>query len=271
MQTDAWLLCHAPKRSNQVLCESNTVHGPLWWIVSLRKEIQKLNGRSLLSQQHRWQELQERRDSNTVRHHQTCRGSSLETELMAMFCNTHEAIPLKLILEELGHIQTVPTPMTVDNNTAHGLTKGSMVPWCSKPMDMHFSWLKCRESQHQFNYLLQPGKSNRANYHTKHFPAQQHIQERKIYLVNCIAELSIPLIYTICNIETVLSKDFKRKQHHQSFQLNWEGVLNMPILTHIRSLWANSSNGDPHANSMWAVSNTAQWEWLDSFLHVQTL
>eukprot|EP00957_Ditylum_brightwellii_P037015 2802628-Ditylum_brightwellii.AAC.1 len=70
-----------------------------------------------------------------------------EAELVALFCTVREAVPLRIILEELGHPQP-PTPLTMDNNTVHGLSIGKMVYKRSKAVDIHFHWLKCREAQH---------------------------------------------------------------------------------------------------------------------------
>ena len=53
--------------------------------------------------------------------------SASEAELAAMFYNSREAIPLRVVLEEMGHHQS-QTPITVDNSTAHGLTQGTMAP-----------------------------------------------------------------------------------------------------------------------------------------------
>ena len=93
--------------------------------------------------------------------------SASEAELAAMFYNSREAIPLRITLEEMGHPQP-QTPITVDNSTAYGLTRGTMVPKRSKAMDMRFHWLRCREAQKQIQFLWRRGETNRADYHTKH-------------------------------------------------------------------------------------------------------
>ena len=91
--------------------------------------------------------------------------SASEAELAAMFYNSREAIPLRVTLEEMGHPQPA-TQITVDNQTAHGLTKGTMVPKRSKATDMQFHWLRCRKSQQHIESLWRRGNNNRANYHT---------------------------------------------------------------------------------------------------------
>eukprot|EP00957_Ditylum_brightwellii_P174291 13269594-Ditylum_brightwellii.AAC.1 len=64
----------------------------------------------------------------------------------------------------MGHPQ-LPTPLIADNNTAHELTTGTMVPKCSKAVDMRFHWLKCREAQQQVNIKWKKGVGNKADYH----------------------------------------------------------------------------------------------------------
>ena len=49
-------------------------------------------------------------------------------------------------------------------------------------MDMRFYWLKDRESVDQFKYHWSPGKSNLADYWTKHHPALHHQQMRQVIL-----------------------------------------------------------------------------------------
>eukprot|EP00804_Cyclotella_cryptica_P009271 CCRYP_016766-RB/>CCRYP_016766-RB protein AED:0.19 eAED:0.19 QI:0/-1/0/1/-1/1/1/0/71 len=69
--------------------------------------------------------------------------SALETESALRFYGCKEAIPLQVTLEEMGHPQPGPTPVTTDDSTAVGLTLKTMIPKASKSMDMHFQWLKC--------------------------------------------------------------------------------------------------------------------------------
>jgi hypothetical protein len=42
-------------------------------------------------------------------------------------------------------------------------------------MDMRFHWLRDRQCQEQFRIYWRPGKSNYADYWTKHHPATQFI------------------------------------------------------------------------------------------------
>jgi hypothetical protein len=45
-------------------------------------------------------------------------------------------------------------------------------------MDMRFHWLRCREAQKQFRFFWNPGKTNLADYWTKHHCAAHHIKQR---------------------------------------------------------------------------------------------
>ena len=84
--------------------------------------------------------------------------SASETELAALFYGCKEAIPLRTTLEEMGHAQKQPTPVTTDNATAVGLTMDTMTPKASKTMDMHFHWLKSRHAQRLFCYIWDKGE-----------------------------------------------------------------------------------------------------------------
>jgi hypothetical protein len=70
-----------------------------------------------------------------------------EAELSTLFYGCKMAAPLRTTLEELGHIQDKPTPITNNNITAQGLTIGTMTAKASKSMDQRFHWLKCHDAQ----------------------------------------------------------------------------------------------------------------------------
>ena len=110
--------------------------------------------------------------------------SASETELAALFYGCKEAIPLRTTLEEMGHQQPGPTPVTTDNTTAVGLTLNTMSPKASKSMDMRFQWLKCRCAQSLFRYLWAKGVKNRADYPSKHHSASHHQSVRSSYVMD---------------------------------------------------------------------------------------
>ena len=107
--------------------------------------------------------------------------SAAEAELGALFINAKTAVPMRKTLEELGHPQP-PTPVQTDNSTAYGVINNKLQPKATKAMDMRFYWLKDRESVDQFKYHWSPGKSNLADYWTKHHPALHHQQMRQVIL-----------------------------------------------------------------------------------------
>ena len=63
----------------------------------------------------------------------------------------------------MGHPQDNPTPVTNDNNTAHGLIMGTMTSKSSNSNGMRFQWLKCRKSQRLFEFLWARGPKNCAD------------------------------------------------------------------------------------------------------------
>ena len=49
-----------------------------------------------------------------------------EAETGALYYGFKRAIPCIVTLQEMGHLQSEPTPVTTDKNTSHGLTIGTM-------------------------------------------------------------------------------------------------------------------------------------------------
>jgi hypothetical protein len=112
--------------------------------------------------------------------------SASETEIASLFYGCKEAIPLRVTLEEMGHPQPGPTPVTTDNSTAVGLTLDTMIPKASKSMDMRFQWLKCRRAQTLFKYLWAKGIKNRADYPSKHHTPKHHLLVRPRYVQDLV-------------------------------------------------------------------------------------
>jgi hypothetical protein len=107
--------------------------------------------------------------------------SAAEAELGALFHNGKEACPLRIALEEMGHPQPA-TPMATDNNTASGIATDTVKQKRSKAIDMRFYWIRDRVRQGQFNIYWSKGKTNRADYFSKHHPASHHQAIRSTYL-----------------------------------------------------------------------------------------
>ncbi len=99
--------------------------------------------------------------------------SVTEAELGALFINAKTAIPMRTMLEELGHLQ-IRTPMQTNNSTAHALCTNKTLPKTLKAMDMQFHWLRCCNAQGEFRYYWRPGTQNLSKYWMKHHPASHH-------------------------------------------------------------------------------------------------
>ena len=107
--------------------------------------------------------------------------SAAEAELGDLFLNCQESVPIRITLEEMGHIQ-MPTPVQVDNSTVLGIATGTIKQRKSKAMYMRFYWIRDRKNQKQFNIYWKPGSTNKGDYFTKHFPPAHHSTVRPSYL-----------------------------------------------------------------------------------------
>ena len=113
--------------------------------------------------------------------------SAAEAELGALFINAKEAVYLRRILQEMGHRQP-RTPIQTDNSTAEGVINARIRPKRTKSMDMRFEWLLDRAQQWQFKIYWRPGKTNLADYFTKHHPPAHHRNMRGDFLMR-VAEV----------------------------------------------------------------------------------
>jgi hypothetical protein len=86
------------------------------------------------------------------------------------------------VLSTQLHTSLLATKMITGNNTAEGIIKGTIKQKRSKSIDMRFYWLKDRQEQGQFDICWEPGKTNLADYTTKHHPSSHHKRVRPIYL-----------------------------------------------------------------------------------------
>ena len=111
--------------------------------------------------------------------------SATEAELAALYIMAREAVYIRIILEEMGHKQP-PTPIQTDNAMADAVINGKVQPKRTKAMDMRFHWLRDRECQQQFKFFWRPGKTNFADYWTKHHSAAHHVKVRHEFLTPLI-------------------------------------------------------------------------------------
>ena len=116
--------------------------------------------------------------ANIIKH---VMASATESEFSALYIMSREAVYIIIILEEMVHKQP-PTPLQTKNSMAEALVNGKIQPKRTKAMDMRFHWLKDRECQEQFRIYWRPGKSNYADYWTKHHPSKHHQSTRKEFI-----------------------------------------------------------------------------------------
>jgi hypothetical protein len=67
--------------------------------------------------------------------------SATEAELAGLYIMARKVVYIRIILEELGHIQP-PTPLQTDNAMADGVINGKVQPKQTKGMGMRFHWLR---------------------------------------------------------------------------------------------------------------------------------
>jgi hypothetical protein len=81
----------------------------------------------------------------------------------------------------MGHPQP-KTPIQTDNSTAEGVINNKIQLKRTKAMDMRFHWLRDCEAQDQLRIYWRPGKTNLADYFTKHHSPAHHISVRTQFL-----------------------------------------------------------------------------------------
>ena len=113
--------------------------------------------------------------------------SAAEAEMGALFINAKEAVHLQCILHKMGHPKP-HTPIQTDNLTAEGVINSQICPKRTKAMDMRFEWLLDRAQQGQFRIYWKPGKTNLADYFTKHHLPAHHCNVQGEFLMR-VAEL----------------------------------------------------------------------------------
>jgi hypothetical protein len=99
--------------------------------------------------------------------------SAAKAKIGALFLNGQEALPIRVTLTELGHMQPA-TPMQTDNSTAASFANDTIKQKRSKAIDMRFYWIKDRVRQGQFILYWRPGPENLSDYHTKQHSPSHH-------------------------------------------------------------------------------------------------
>ena len=103
--------------------------------------------------------------------------SAAEAETAGVFHNAQIAIPIRYMLEQLGHPQP-PTPIKTDNSTATGFVYNNIHQKKSKSWDMRYHWLRDRQTRREFDIYWDKGSNNHADYFTKHHPTKYHQEIR---------------------------------------------------------------------------------------------
>jgi hypothetical protein len=81
----------------------------------------------------------------------------------------------------MGHPQP-QTPIQTDNLMAEGVINSKIQPKRTKTMDMPFHCLQDQEAQDHLRIYWRPGKTNLADYFTKHHPPAHHVSVRSQFL-----------------------------------------------------------------------------------------
>jgi hypothetical protein len=79
--------------------------------------------------------------------------SATKAELAGLYIMAPKAVYIRIILEELGHVQP-PTPLQTFNAMADRVINGKVQTKQIKAMDMKFYWLQDRECQTTIPNLL---------------------------------------------------------------------------------------------------------------------
>ena len=111
--------------------------------------------------------------------------SAAEAETAALFHNAQTSIPIRRLLIALGHPQP-PTPIKIDNSTAHGFVHNNIQQRRSKSWDMRYHWLRDKETHKIINVHWDKGKNNKADYFTKTHPTPYHRAQRPNYVQDFI-------------------------------------------------------------------------------------
>jgi hypothetical protein len=139
-----------------------------------------------------------------------------EAELGELFLNAKEAVCICQILTKMGHPQPC-TPIQTDNTTVEAIVNNRVQPKRLKAMDMRIHWLKCRKAQGQFRIYWQPGKTNLADYFTKHHAPAHHANIRSEFLT-CVKDLA--------EARCLQAKQGQSKPTYQG-NASYKGVLNL--------------------------------------------
>ena len=106
---------------------------------------------------------------------------SEEVEVGGLFHNSKKGGPIRVTLEEIGHLQQA-TPMQTDNSTVEGIANNTIQNKSTKAIDMRLYWLQYQICQGNYNVFWKPGATNFSGYFTEHHQTHHHCCMRPVYL-----------------------------------------------------------------------------------------
>ena len=126
--------------------------------------------------------------------------SAAEAEVGGIFHNGKTALPLRIIIHELGFTQP-PTPIHIDNSAAKGIVTAKVRQKMSKAMDMQFYWMKDRVKQKYFFVYWKPRSQNMGDYFQKHHPPHHHreICAKYLYMPNDLLKIDHKIVHKWAN------------------------------------------------------------------------
>ena len=131
-----------------------------------------------------------------------CRGlkhvvaSAAEAEMAGVFHNAQIAIPIRRILEGLGHPQPA-TRIKTDNSTATGFVHNNIISKKSKSWDVRMNWVRDKQEQGEYDVYWEKGSENNVDYHTKHHPLRHHRAKRPLYVIDVYENLKSNILSVI--------------------------------------------------------------------------
>ena len=115
--------------------------------------------------------------------------SAAKAEIGGLFHNARTTIPIRQSLEVLDHPQP-PTPIKTVNSTTKAFVTKNLRQKQSKSWNMRYHWLLDRINQKHFQVFWKIGKTNWADYFTKHHSIKQHkvMRPKYIHMNNCLKQ-----------------------------------------------------------------------------------
>ena len=165
-----------------------------------------------------------RRPSCATLHHR-----QLKLKSGQLFSTAKMLSPFELRWKRLGRPQP-PTPVILDNTTAHGFTADTIKQRRTRAIDMRYHWLRDRQTQKQFDFRWEPAANNRADYFTKHHPPS-HCRDVRHYYVLATLKAHLAQAFALplrgC-ANPGLYPAHARRPDGNRYRVRWHGRLGRP-------------------------------------------